>query len=97
MSREKLIGLGRLNAYQIAGLSVVTSTVAALAVLFSVRRFLHRSGGVEEPALAEAHQAADKPHVQDHFSENLLVRDITHTGAEILAEDGRKGRSSEGV
>jgi hypothetical protein len=98
MSREKLIGLGRLNAYQIAGLSVVTSTVAALAVLFSVRRwFLHRADGVDETVLVEARRAADKRHAPDHFSENFLVQGITHTGTEILQEDGRKGHSSEGV
>jgi hypothetical protein len=95
MDREKLLQLGRLNAVQIAVLSVATSAFAALAVLFSLRRFIYRRPGTPDEDRRDDH--APEGHARDHFSEDMLVPGLTHTGPEILAEDGKIGRSAEGV
>ena len=89
--------LGTLNAYQIAGLAVLTSTAAAITVLLAMRRFAGRTpvgaASARDSAPGEA-MAAQIPH---HFSENLLVPGFTETGAQVLEDDDRLGRSPEGV
>ena len=96
-------GLARspMGAVGIAGLALVTSTIAALVVLFGLRRLLGRApterltgtGQTVQPAV-DAQMAADMP---EHFSEDLVIPGFTQTGIDIEEQDAQSGRSSEGV
>jgi len=96
MKQEKLAVLGRLNAYQIAGLSIVMSTAAALGVLFTIRRWFSGRIGPRAQETASGVGGAGRA-TPEHFSEDLLLPGITHTGDQIRHEDSRAGRSPEGV
>jgi hypothetical protein len=99
MQREETDRLGDLNAYQIAGLALVASTVAALGVVFLLRR----SGILGGPALPPGFETQPavphnpEPGTPDHFTEELLVPGITFTGKEVAQQDAEVGRSPEGV
>jgi hypothetical protein len=99
MQREETDRLGDLNAYQIAGLALVASTLAALGVVFLLRR----SGILGSPALPPNFDKQPAvPHSPEtgtphHFSEELLVPGITYTGEEVAQQDAEVGRSPEGV
>jgi hypothetical protein len=99
METEKADRLGELNGYQIAGLAALVSTVAALAVVFVLRR----SGILGAPARAsEAETQPAVPHSSSsgtprHFSEELLVPGKTFTGQDVAEQDRSKGQSSEGI
>jgi len=96
---EKADRLGELNGYQIAGLAALASTVAALAVVFILRR----TGILGAPAIApEGRIHAGVPHSADsetprHFSEELLVPGKTFTGTQVAEQDRSEGQSPEGV
>jgi hypothetical protein len=96
MDQDQLERLGRLNRYQIAGLAILTSTMAATAVLFTLRRFLFPHATSDTDGVTE-NKVSDNLTVPDHFSESLTVPGSTFTGPEILASDGSEGRSPEGV
>jgi hypothetical protein len=99
METEKADRLGELNGYQIAGLAALVSTVAALAVVFALRR----SGILTVPLKGHGHETQPAvPHSAStgtarHFSEELLVPDKTFTGEQVAEQDKRTGRSPEGV
>ncbi len=103
MDQPKTARLARLNAYQVAGLAIVSSAVAAGAVLLLMRRFVFRpqsrqetlpTGEPEVQPAVETSAPTETPH---HFSENLIVPGKTATGTEISEQDARDGRSPEGV
>ena len=100
--------VGGLSGYQLAaitGTAVVGSVTAAVSVLLIVRRRTRAmiARGQQEPKLessstAEAtRQEATGPEIPRHFSEELLIPGLTHTGVEIVQEDESNGRSPEGV
>lgn len=99
MESEKTDKLGELNGYQIAGLAILASTLAALGMVFLLRR----SGLLgARPLPPEMATQPAVPHTQDngtpnHFTEELLVPGITYTGEEVAEQDRVAGRSPEGV
>ncbi|MDQ2745517.1 MAG: hypothetical protein M3Z66_24935 [Chloroflexota bacterium] len=101
MNQDSIDKLSELNKYQIAGLAVLGSTLAALSVVFTLRRF----GLVRRRAAPDAVDApgqtptgaAMSSEIPQHFSEDLLVPGITYTGAEVQQQDDHDGRSPEGV
>jgi hypothetical protein len=99
MESEKTDKLGELNGYQIAGLAILASTLAALGMVFLLRR----SGVLGAPPLSpEMATQPAVPHASDngtpnHFTEELLVPGITYTGEEVAQQDREAGRSPEGV
>lgn len=108
MRANKLDRLARLNAYQLAGVAVATSTGVALAVLLALRRFLFTpaaSARADEPETPVSARHSDgAPYapqwveaVPHHFTEELVVPGLTQTGEQVLREDMRNGRSREGV
>jgi hypothetical protein len=100
MNEEKTDRLARLNAYQIAALALVSSSVVAVAVLLLFRR-----SKLSQPAVAPEAEIPIQPAISTsapvdiptHFSEDLLIPGLTHTGAEIAEQDREEGRSTEGV
>jgi hypothetical protein len=99
MDQEKVETRTELNGYQLAGLAVVASTVAALAVLYIVRLLgivgpqAMPDGGDTQPAVP--HAPGDG--ASTHFSEELLVPGLTYSGVEVEEQDRTEGRSPEGV
>ncbi|HLJ67420.1 MAG TPA: hypothetical protein VKX16_08675 [Chloroflexota bacterium] len=89
--------LGTLNAYQVAGLAVLTSTVAAIAVLIALRRFIAPAPAEPGSRGKVSLSGRGRSGVPHHFSEELIVPGFTETGAQVLAEDESSGRSPEGV
>ena len=83
--------LGRMNAYQIAGLAILCSSVAAITVLVAVRRTVARRTAQNPPT------AVPFTTTPAHFTENMIVPGITQTGTEIAEEDAQLGHSEEGV
>ena len=64
MKTGSTAGLGRLNALQIAGLSIVTSTVFALGTLVALRRWVFKptpAGNGAPPGLGAAEPFAGMP------------------------------------
>ncbi len=101
MNQDSIDKLSELNKYQIAGLAVLGSTLAALSVVFTLRRFGLIGRHVAPEAVdgpgqtpAGAIMSSEIPH---HFSEDLLVPGLTYTGAEVQQQDDHDGRSPEGV
>ena len=99
MDREKTDRLGELNGYQIAALAILASTLAALGVLYALRRIgiLGAPPVPPEFATQPAVPHGQEERTPDHFTEELLVPGITHTGEEIAEQDRENGRSPEGV
>src|SRR5947209_18682396 len=99
MNRNKVDRMAELNAYQIAGLAMLGSTVAALTVVAARRRTkLFRRGDRAEPVPVQpAVSASSGVEMPQHFSEDLVVPGLTHTGPEIAHHDEQDGRSPEGV
>src|ERR1700682_6481778 len=98
METQQSSKLARLNAYQIAGLALLTSTVAAVSVLIAIRFALHDDASVENPR--EPQPAADtraQGRAPSDFSEDSVLPGFTETGADVLRHDGERGRSPEGV
>lgn len=109
MDAQNRIRLARLNSLQIAGLAVLTSTLAALSVLFAVRLAMGRHRPVTadvatampestapdtvQPAV-DSEMEARLPH---HFTEDLIIPGFTETGQDVLRDDETAGRSPEGV
>ncbi len=101
MNQDNIDKLSELNKYQIAGLAVLGSTLAALSVVFTLRRL----GLVRRPAAPDAvdgpaqtpEGAVMSTEIPHHFSEDLLVPGLTYTGAEVQQQDDHDGRSPEGV
>jgi hypothetical protein len=99
MEREKVDRLAELNGFQLAGLALLASTVAALSVVYALRKI----GVVSAPGLPP--WAASQPAVPhtnhegtpEHFSETLLVPGMTFTGEDVAEQDATEGRSPEGV
>jgi hypothetical protein len=96
MDREQLERLGRLNKYQIAGIAVVTSTFAAVAVLLGLRRFLFSPGTAKRNEFPDGAREGESS-VPNHFTESLTVPGFTHTGVDIATQAETEGRSPEGV
>jgi hypothetical protein len=99
MEREKVDRLAELNGFQLAGLAVVASTVAALSVLYVLRK-IGMVGSPPLPPWAASQPAVPHEHqdgTPEHFSETLLVPGITFTGEEVAEQDSTEGRSPEGV
>lgn len=98
MESEKVDRLGQLKGYQIAGLALVASTVAALAVVWTLRRLgilgPRQAGGDERQPAVPHGSHGETPR---HFSEELLVPGMTFTGEQVAAQDHEIGRSPEGV
>ena len=99
MASESKDRLGDLKGYQIAGLALLASTLAALGVVFVLRRSGILSGPPLPPEMATQPAV---PHSTDegtpnHFTEELLVPGLTYTGEEIAEQDREIGRSPEGV
>jgi hypothetical protein len=99
METEKADRLGELNGYQIAGLAAIASTVAALAVVFVLRRsgILGAPGKGHAPERQPAVPHSSSAGTPRHFSEELLVPDKTFSGEQVAEQDREKGRSPEGV
>lgn len=100
MDREQVDRLSGVSALQIAAIAIGGSTVAAVATLLGLKRIglLRRSvDGVTvappRPPQAKASESSAPP----HFSEDAVLPGLTYTGADILAQDERDGRSPEGV
>ncbi|HEX6506984.1 MAG TPA: hypothetical protein VF221_05060 [Chloroflexota bacterium] len=101
MNQEKVARLSHLSAVQIAALAIVGSTVAALSVLFGLRGM----GIVRSPGDMPVHDDAPQPMVDTtvlapkprHFTEDIVIPGKTFTGADVLEQDDRLGRSPEGV
>lgn len=99
MNQEKVDRLSGLGALQIAALAVGGSTIIALATLAALKRLgIVRGTPASEPAptpqpAVPSRFRGDVPH---HFTEDA-VPGLTYTGADILAQDEREGRSPEGV
>lgn len=103
--------LARLKSYQIAGLTVVISTIAAIAVFLAfewkqgtaeITLSTQPGDGSSNNAPRDAMQPAidtvvTSTHVPRHFSEDVVLPGLTETGADIAHEDATKGRSPEGV
>ncbi|MGI8824247.1 MAG: hypothetical protein ACR2JC_01110 [Chloroflexota bacterium] len=85
----------------IAALALLGSTAAAVAVLIAVRRryakAASRAGRANQTSVQPSVSTSMPSQTPRHFSENLLVPSMTHTGPEITAEDDALGRSPEGV
>jgi hypothetical protein len=100
MNREQL---AELNAFQIAGLSLLASTLVAAGVFFLFRgrgrgaQPADENGRVGEIPIQPAVNTAAPVHAPHHFSEDLLIPGLTETGAEIASQDREEGRSPEGV
>jgi hypothetical protein len=82
-------------------LGIVVSASASLAILLLLRRLGLLPGRSNDPTAQLPAQPAvntaapaQKP---DHFTEDLLVPGLTHTGTEIAQQDIEDGRSPEGV
>lgn len=101
MDGEKVDRLAGLKAWQIAGIAMAGSTVAAIATLYGLQRLGLVRGWSRTIARrserVEAQPAEGDATAPRHFSEDAVIPGLTHTGAEILAEDERHGRSAEGV
>jgi hypothetical protein len=101
MDKEKVDRLSDLSALQIALLAMAASTVAAVATLLGLRRLgivrrrsnAHEVGVPAQPAVPVTTGAS----FPNHFSEDIVVPGLTHTGADVQAQDERDGRSPEGV
>jgi hypothetical protein len=89
--------LGRLNSYQVAGLAVLTSAIAAGAVLIIMRRFVFQTPDGSETSRQEAERTMSGAEIPTHFSEDLIIPGKTATGPEIEDQDATEGRSPEGV
>jgi hypothetical protein len=100
MNREQL---AELNAIQIAALTVLASTVAAVGVFMVVRRRGRRDeqrteeGRLSQIPIQPAVNTVAPAEIPQHFSEDLVVPGFTETGAEIVKQDREEGRSPEGV
>jgi hypothetical protein len=55
------------------------------------------TGQAPEVLIQPAVDAETSTETPLHFSEDLLVTGLTHTGLEIVRQDNEEGRSSEGV
>lgn len=101
MNQDSIDKLSDLNKYQIAGLALLGSTLAALSVIFTLRRFGLVSRRVTPEAVDGPGQTPDgaamSSEIPNHFSEDLLVPGLTYTGAEVQQQDDHDGRSPEGV
>ncbi len=101
MNQDGIDKLSDLNKYQIAGLALLGSTLAALSVIFTLRRFGLVSRRVAPEAMDAPGQTPDgavmSSEIPHHFSEDLLVPGLTYTGAEVQQQDDHDGRSPEGV
>jgi hypothetical protein len=98
METQQPSKLARLNAYQIAGLALLTSTVAAVSVLIAIRFALNDDASVEKPREPDlATDTRTNGRTPDHFSEDSVVRGFTGTGPDVLRQDAERGRSPEGV
>ncbi len=101
MDSEKVDRLSALSALQIAVLAVAGSTLAAVATLIGLRRLgLVGNRPRDTPDEAQPQAAVgqrDAPGIPRHFSEDLVIPGVTHTGVEIREQDAREGRSAEGV
>jgi len=94
--------LSALKAYQIAAIAALTSTLAAVSVLFVVResvkrwaaRILRDGAASRPPGYVTPASPAT---TADHFTETLLIPGITESGSQIARRDAEEGRSPEGV
>lgn len=88
-----------LNAYQIAGLALATSTFVAVAVLVVLRRTILSRPTTDDSAGTGAAQPAVDTEIPSqtprHFSEDLIIPGFTETGSDIL-KDQDEGRPSAG-
>ncbi len=89
--------LGRLNAYQIAGLAAVMSTAVALAVVALLRRFCVPSGTIRRGGTSSATGETGMPEVPHHFSEDLTIPGLTFTGSELIETEDQEGKHPEGA
>jgi hypothetical protein len=96
MEKQTINRHGTLNVYEIAGLAIAASAIAAATVLVAVRR-MYRGQELRGSAGMSNQPAIDPEQVPQHFSEDLIIPGFTQTGAEIADEDARDGRSHEGV
>lgn len=105
MDRRTVGGLSGYHLAAITGTAVVGSVTAAVSVLLIVRRRTRamivrgqQESKLESSSAAEAtRKEATGPEIPRHFSEELLIPGLTHSGVEIVQEDESNGRSPEGV
>ena len=100
MEKEKVDRISGLGALQIAALAIGGSTIVALATLAALKRLgLVRGAPASEPDILPqpAVPTRSQTEVPHHFTEDVVVPGHTYTGADILAQDERAGRSPEGV
>jgi hypothetical protein len=83
--------------------------LAAAVVLIGTQRQSRESTTTGEEARAEQQPSRQQPPIQPavdtvlsasiphHFSEDLVIPGFTATGADIVRQDDREGRSPEGV
>src|SRR5579864_24270 len=91
-------GRSRVSALRIAGLAFLTSTVAAVTVLYGLRRLLGTRAETETgPYISTAAQPAVDTEMTAtlprHFTEDLVIPGFTETGPEVDEQESAWGRS----
>ena len=86
---------------RIVALSMAVSAAASLVVITLLRRlglpFGRSPSRPIEPPVQPAISTVAPARRPDHFTEDLVVSGLIHTGTEIAHQDTENGRSPEGV
>jgi hypothetical protein len=95
------------KTYRVAAVAavaaIIASSLTALTVIFLLRWRRQTQAEkrdelqVEQVPIQPAVNTSAPAQVPNHFTENVLVPGITHTGPEIAQQDDSEGRSPEGV
>jgi hypothetical protein len=104
MQTEQLSDAKTYRVAAVAGIAaIIASSLTALTVIFLLR--WRRQTRAEKRDELQVEQVPTQPafntsapvRMPNHFTENLVVPGVTHTGSEIAQHDDLEGRSPEGV